>query len=294
MVVDANCLFRLYSLLHLTQLYLRPYPAAEVTQNLLMMAPWFKNRDPFLVVGPEGCGKGALLDYCFKRIMGVQVAVVNCSAQTSAANVVQKLVQVCGKPVTTTSGKALRPPDNTRVILYLKDLNLPRPDKYNTCQLISFLQQLIAHHGYYDENLDFIRVERVQIVGSMTPPGSVGRHALSTRFTALVRIVTMGYPDRENLATIYTNMAQRVLANSKTASSVSPAALSKAMLEVYSSVRERFTPNDYPHYEFNARELSDWINGIQRYSLEGGLTLVQVRVVCVQHGKAGLCAARQL
>ncbi|KAG2426397.1 hypothetical protein HYH02_014824 [Chlamydomonas schloesseri] len=247
----------------------------EVTQNLLMMAPWFKNRDPFLVVGPEGCGKGALLEYCFKRIMGVQVAVVNCSAQTSAANVVQKLVQVCGKPVTTTTGKALRPPDNTRVILYLKDLNLPRPDKYNTCQLISFLQQLIAHQGYYDENLDFIRVERVQIVGSMTPPGSVGRHALSTRFTALVRIVTMGYPDRENLATIYTNMAQRVLANSKTASSISPAALSKAMLEVYTSVRERFTPNDYPHYEFNARELSDWINGIQRYSLEGGLTLVQ-------------------
>lgn len=63
-------------------------------QNLLIIAPWLKNRDPFLLVGPEGCGKGALLEYCFRRIMGVQVAVVNCSAQTSAANVVQKLVQV--------------------------------------------------------------------------------------------------------------------------------------------------------------------------------------------------------
>nr|BBC28429.1 cytoplasmic dynein 1b heavy chain [Yamagishiella unicocca] len=247
----------------------------EVTQNLLMLAPWLRNRDPFLVVGPEGCGKGTLLEYCFKRIIGVQVAVVNCSAQTSATNVVQKLVQVCGKPVTTTNGKALRPPDNTRVILYLKDLNLPRPDKYNTCQLISFLQQLIAHHGYYDENLDFIRVERVQIVGSMTPPGSVGRHALSTRFTALVRIMTLGYPDKENLATIYTNMAQRVLSSFKTASSVAPPAMSKAMLEVYSAVRERFTPNDYPHYEFNARDLTDWMAGLQRYSLEGGLTLLQ-------------------
>ncbi|GFR50179.1 hypothetical protein Agub_g12346, partial [Astrephomene gubernaculifera] len=247
----------------------------EVTQNLLILAPWLKNRDPFLVVGPEGCGKGALLDYCFKRIMGVQVAIVNCSAQTSATNVVQKLVQVCGKPVTTTNGKALRPPDNTRVILYLKDLNLPRPDKYNTCQLISFLQQLITHQGYYDEHLDFIRVERVQIVGSMTPPGSVGRHALSTRFTALVRIITLGYPDRENLNTIYTNMAQNVLSSFKSASSISPAAMSKAMLEVYSAVRERFTTSDYPHYEFNARELTDWMTGLQRYSMEGGLTLLQ-------------------
>lgn len=49
-----------------------------------------------------------------------QVAYVNCSAQTSAANVIQKLVQVCGKPITTTSGKALRPPENNRVVLFLK------------------------------------------------------------------------------------------------------------------------------------------------------------------------------
>nr|ADI46856.1 DHC1bf [Volvox carteri f. nagariensis] len=247
----------------------------EVDQNLLMLAPWLKNRDPFLVVGPEGCGKGTLLEYCFKRIVGIQVAVVNCSAQTSANNVVQKLVQVCGKPVTTTNGKALRPPDNTRVILYLKDLNLPRPDKYNTCQLISFLQQLITHQGYYDENLDFIRVERVQIVGSMTPPGSVGRHALSTRFTALVRIMTMGYPDRENLSAIYSNMAQKVLSTFKTATSVAPAAMTKAMLEIYGAVRERFTANDLPHYEFNARDLTDWMAGLQRYSLDGSLTLLQ-------------------
>jgi hypothetical protein len=46
-------------------------------------------------VGPEGCGKSTLLEYCFSRLMGVSVAVVNCSAQTSASNVIQKLMQVC-------------------------------------------------------------------------------------------------------------------------------------------------------------------------------------------------------
>ena len=92
----------------------------------------------------------------------MQIAEVSCSAQTNAANIIQKLVQVrsawkcgwlvgitltaqsghpspiitlphiqvCGKPVTTNSGKSLRPPDNARIILYLKDVNLPRPDKY--------------------------------------------------------------------------------------------------------------------------------------------------------------------
>ncbi len=67
----------------------------------------------------------------------------------------------------------------------------------------------------------------------------------------------------------------QVLSQSKTASSVSPAALSKAMLEVFSAVRDKFTPNEHPHYEFSARELTEWMSGLQRYSLEGGLTLLQ-------------------
>lgn len=48
--------------------------------------------------------------------------------------------------------------------------------------------------GYYDDALEFIRVERLQIIATMTPPGSVGRHALSTRFTARTRVLSMGYP----------------------------------------------------------------------------------------------------
>jgi hypothetical protein len=35
-------------------------------------------------------------------------------------------LQVCGKPVTTNTGKCLRPEDNARIILFLKDINLPR------------------------------------------------------------------------------------------------------------------------------------------------------------------------
>jgi len=45
-------------------------------------------------VGPDGCGKSTLLEHCFKRIAGCTLATVHCSAQTNAANVVQKLVQV--------------------------------------------------------------------------------------------------------------------------------------------------------------------------------------------------------
>lgn len=205
----------------------------EVQRNLAMLAPWLKNREPFILVGPEGCGKSTLLEYCLKRIAGAQVAVVSCSAQTNAANVIQKLVQVCGKPVTTNQGKCLRPPDNARIILYLKDINLPRPDKYLTAQLVAFLQQLLTHEGYYDENLEFIRVERVQIIASINPPSTVGRHALSTRFTARVRIAYMTYPDKDAMQTIYTQLLDR----NNSGLSISAANLASCMIEVYNQVR---------------------------------------------------------
>ena len=45
-------------------------------------------------VGSEGCGKSSLPSYCFRRLMGANVTTLHCSAQTNAANVIQKLVQV--------------------------------------------------------------------------------------------------------------------------------------------------------------------------------------------------------
>jgi hypothetical protein len=76
-------------------------------------------------VGPEGSGKSTLLDYCFSRLRGTQVVQVHCSAQTRAADVVAALAQACGKPVTTAAGRCLRP-DGGRLVLYLRDIDLPR------------------------------------------------------------------------------------------------------------------------------------------------------------------------
>jgi hypothetical protein len=67
-------------------------------------------------------------------------------------------------------------------VLFLKDINLPRPDKYDTCALIAFLQQLVTFKGFYDEHLEFLGIERVHIVCTMNPATTVGRHPLSTRW----------------------------------------------------------------------------------------------------------------
>jgi dynein heavy chain 2 len=96
-------------------------------------------------------------------------------------------------------GRVLKPKECSRLVVYLKDINLPKPDKYQTIQLISFLQQLISHKGFYDPiSLEFVHLdEKIQIVCSMLPSTSIGRHDITPRFTAITRILAVEYPTNE-------------------------------------------------------------------------------------------------
>ena len=170
---------------------------ADVQRYIDSFNSWLQpdNKQPFIVVGPEGCGKGyvcselwvfvyvfvcvcvcvcvclcmyvfvcecvqrifltfnliifvftifrMLLRHCFEQLRSTQTAVVYCSAQTNPSHVLQKLSQTC-MVISTNTGRVYRPKDCERLILYLKDLNLPKPDKWGTSQLIAFLQQVSA------------------------------------------------------------------------------------------------------------------------------------------------------
>ena len=66
--------------------------------------------------------------------------------------------------------------------------------------LIAFLQQILTYGGFYD-NLEWVGLEAVQIVGSMSASGGgtgLGRHQLSTRFTSVLRVVSITQPDKVN------------------------------------------------------------------------------------------------
>ena len=45
----------------------------------------------------------------------------------------------------------------------------------------------------------------------MNPSNTLGRHKLSTRFTSIVRIYSISYPDEEQLQTIYANYLRPIL-----------------------------------------------------------------------------------
>ena len=64
-----------------------------VAQVQSLVKPWLESGTPFILVGPEGCGKAMVLEDCFSSLRSTTVATIACSAQTMTSNVIQKLAQ---------------------------------------------------------------------------------------------------------------------------------------------------------------------------------------------------------
>ena len=82
-----------------------------------------------------------LLKHCLQQQRLTQVAVVHCSAQTNPSHILQKLGQMC-MVISSNTGRVYQPKDCERLILFLKDINLPKPDKWGTSQIVAFLHQV--------------------------------------------------------------------------------------------------------------------------------------------------------
>nr|DBA32514.1 TPA: hypothetical protein GDO54_000298 [Pyxicephalus adspersus] len=248
----------------------------DIQRGLDYFRPWLGSdtKQPFILVGPEGCGKGMLLRYAFSQLRSTQIATVHCSAQTSSRHVLQKLTQTC-LVISTNTGRVYRPKDCERLVLYLKDINLPKPDKWGTNSLVAFVQQVLTYHGFYDDNLEWVGLENIQIVASMSAGGTIGRHKLTTRFTSVVRICAIDYPERDQLQTICSSYLEPVLRKSLQKHPVWSSAskihqLAGSLVQVYEQVRAKFSVDDHSHYLFTPCILTQWILGLFRYDLTGG------------------------
>ena len=246
-------------------------PTVTVQRTMATLDGWIANMEPFILVGPEGCGKSMIINHAFKQRRNVGIATLHCNAQTTADDVISKIAQTCAL-FSAADGRVYRPKDCERLVLYLKDINLPRPDMYDTCQLIAFLQQIITFDGFYNEELEFLKLERIQIVASINAATTVGRHPLSTRFTAIVRICVVDYPETTELVSVYDAFLNTLLKNvqlgdKKWLQSSERERLANTIVEIYQKTREKFTVDDRRHYLFTPRDMTIWVKNLCRYDL---------------------------
>ena len=81
----------------------------EAQRDIDLVRAWVIGAQPFILVGPEGCGKSMLIRRLVTtELKGADYATIDCSAQTTAKQVLQKLNQLCIQS-SAKNGRLYRP-----------------------------------------------------------------------------------------------------------------------------------------------------------------------------------------
>ncbi|RWS13790.1 hypothetical protein B4U79_14531 [Dinothrombium tinctorium] len=143
--------------------------------------------ESIVLIGDKGVGKHAILSETVMKTGSV--ITVNCHPKIMPHEIIQKLHEACGI-VHLGSHKMLKTNNGSKIILYVRHLELIEMDKWQSKYLIAFLTSLINYKGFYDETtLDWIQVDNFQVVATCT-----NLSFLESKFLSLVHIIDVTLP----------------------------------------------------------------------------------------------------
>lgn len=238
---------------------------------------WIRHGHPLLLLGPDGAGKQLTLRNALADMTSCALVTVHCSALTSTVDIQRVLAQYC-LAVTTAHGKVYRPKDSEKLVVYLRDVHLPVRDKFGTVQVLELMQQIVRYNGFHDMDLNWLRLENVQLVFSTTQPHA---KSLPSRFLGSVRHFYVTSPTAEDLKVVYSSMMKSMLAGV-----ISPnegERLGAMAVQVFDEVRRRFPVAERAHYQFTPRDLTKLVFSLRKYDICGGENPIQAVLDAVVH-----------
>jgi dynein heavy chain 2 len=123
-----------------------------------------------------------------------------------------------------------------------------------------------------------VSLERIIVVASMNPSTTIGRHKISTRFTANVKLAFMDYPSSEDLLPVYNIYMKTILVHPRLGNGSmqkSTRKLASFLIDMFGEVRQRFSVDDHRHYLFTPRMVTTIIFQLLRYEIPDAGSLIE-------------------
>uniref|UniRef100_A0A182W9J8 Cytoplasmic dynein 2 heavy chain 1 n=1 Tax=Anopheles minimus TaxID=112268 RepID=A0A182W9J8_9DIPT len=239
-------------------------PLMKLNSDLLKHIIASKERHVTLLVGPSGNGKSLLLQTIVSEFSGYQLVTITCSAQLTTANILYTLKQN-SLIVTTVKGKEYRP-NFSRIVLYLKNIDLCTVDSWGTCEVVELLLQLINRHGFYSDGVEWISVSGVQVCASVT---DLEKTILSPRFLSICRLIRFGQPTEQDMESIVRSILLPVYNQLvKGTTRLKLHELVRSIINVYVKINKQFRHSETTHYRFTPKMIEKWISGLLFYTEE--------------------------
>lgn len=239
------------------------FKTVSVKSNSDLLRSFLKNNDrtSFLIIGPRGNGKSLLINNTVAEFNGYQLLTVNCSAQLSANQILYILKQNC-LVVSGIRGKEYKP-KMSRLVLFLKNIDLCPVDTYGTVEVIELLLQLINRHGFFSDTLEWISISGLQICGTLS---DVTKQNLSPRFMSKCNILLTNYANEKEMQCIVGNFLSFLYNKfQKNFTPIKKDKLAEIIIDIYREINEKFTSDVSHHYSFTPNMIEQWIIGMSYY-----------------------------
>ncbi|KAF5329223.1 hypothetical protein D9758_018190 [Tetrapyrgos nigripes] len=140
---------------------------------------WLSEHKPLMLCGPPGSGETMTLFSALCKLPNI--VGLNFSSATTPELIPKTFEQYC--EYRKTPNRVVLAPIQIWLVVFCDDINLPAADKYGTQRVISFIRQLVECTGFWRTSDEaWVKMERIQFVGSCNPPTDPGRVPLSHRF----------------------------------------------------------------------------------------------------------------
>lgn len=239
------------------------FKTASVKANCDLLRNILKNNDrpPFVIAGPNGTGKTLIINAVVSEFSGYQLVTVNCSAQLSASQVLHILKANC-LVVSGIRGKEYKP-KLSRLVLFMKNIDLCPLDSWGTSEVIELLLQIINRNGFYSDNLEWVSISGLQVCGTLS---DLKKQNLSARFLSRSNIILTSFPNESDMQNIIMSFLSYTYSKFKNNSiPVKKDKLAEIILDSFNEIKKKFTPAMSNHYKFTPKMIEQWIVGLSFY-----------------------------
>ncbi len=186
-------------------------PGLIATKNacrgLQILSAWLHSDSlhHLILIGPDGCGKETLLRSTLPH--SSHCITIQCNKETDPDELIHVVRKQC-RVFSSCRGQTYRPAGFDHLYLLVKDANVSKQDVYGTSILQEFLQQLLSHGGFFNEQMTFALLQNVHIVLSLNPV-LLRKQPLQPRISSAARVLVLDDLSKIELIAICTEALKK-------------------------------------------------------------------------------------